>query len=61
MDCSDFMRLVERYRDGSLSRYARAVFEWHRAACPRCAVATARRLRAATASRGRGPAEVRVS
>jgi len=39
MDCRDFLHLAAGYRDGSLSRYARAVFEWHRATCPRCAAA----------------------
>jgi len=43
MDCHDFLHLAAGYRDGSLSRYARAVFEWHRATCPRCAATTARK------------------
>jgi uncharacterized paraquat-inducible protein A len=37
MDCRDFLHLAAGHRDGSLSRYACAVFEWHRATCPRCA------------------------
>jgi hypothetical protein len=42
MDCRDFLRLAEACREGNVSRYACALFEWHRRTCPRCAAALAR-------------------
>lgn len=55
MDCSDFLRLAEALRAGEVTRYACAVFEWHRRTCPRCAAATARAVapRPAIATRKR--------
>ncbi|MCK6458894.1 MAG: hypothetical protein L6Q95_03255 [Planctomycetes bacterium] len=61
MDCHDFLHLAAGYRDGSLTRYARAVFEWHRATCPRCAAATARTAPARPRMRRRAPQHARVS
>lgn len=56
MDCRDFLRLAEACRTGALSRYARAVFDWHRRTCPRCAAAMAH----ATAARPAAPARARA-
>jgi hypothetical protein len=56
MDCRDFLRLAEASRQGDLSRYAWALFEWHRRTCPRCAAAIAR----ATISRPAPPAKRRA-
>ena len=54
MDCSDFLRLARAFRAGGTTRYALAVFDWHRRTCPRCAAATARPVsRPAAAARPR--------
>jgi hypothetical protein len=57
MDCRDFLRLAEARCQGDLSRYACALFEWHRRTCPRCAAALAR----AAMPRERGPARERAA
>ena len=56
MDCSDFLRLAQAFRDGEITRYSWAVFEWHRRTCPRCAAATARAVRSRPAARAPRPA-----
>jgi hypothetical protein len=60
MDCHDFLHLAAGYRAGSLTRYARAVFEWHRATCPRCAAATARAEAPRPKAKRRDPQAARV-
>ena len=37
MDCREFRRLLDASRAGRLTRYGRALLDWHRARCPRCA------------------------
>lgn len=60
MDCRDFLRLAEACREGNASRYACALFEWHRRTCPRCAAALAQAgARKATLARRRAPLAAR--
>ncbi len=60
MDCSDFLRLAKAFREGEHSRYAWALFEWHRRTCPRCATAIARAAQPRSAPK-RAPLAARTS
>jgi hypothetical protein len=59
MDCRDFLRLADASRQGAISRYACALFEWHRRTCPRCAAVTSRAAARRPAPAARAPAAVR--
>ncbi len=59
MDCRDFLHLAAACREGNLSRYACALFEWHRRTCPRCAAALAQASARRAPPRKRAPLAAR--